>query len=147
MEVAAPLVAGAELNRPAIAERLDAGYLDATTFMEFLIQEGVPQRTAHHLVGSLVRTAHERGCRLGDLPLSEFQAAHPPLDARVFDVLGVERSVAAFVSYGSTGPAQVAEQVAQWKRRTGLDGSTDETTPADGALAGAAAQRASGTQR
>ena len=29
LELAAPLVAGAELNRPAIAERLDRGYLDA----------------------------------------------------------------------------------------------------------------------
>ena len=34
LELAAPLVAGAELNRRAIAERLDRGYLDATTLME-----------------------------------------------------------------------------------------------------------------
>ncbi len=55
LAVAAPLVAGAELNRDAIAQRLDAGHLDATTFMEYLIRLGVPQRTAHHMVGSLVR--------------------------------------------------------------------------------------------
>ena len=40
LEVAAPLVAGAELNREAIAERLDRGHLDATTFMEWLDPAG-----------------------------------------------------------------------------------------------------------
>ena len=41
-------------NRAAIAEKLDRGHLDATTLMEWLIQRGTPQRTAHHLVGQLV---------------------------------------------------------------------------------------------
>ena len=54
LELAAPLIAQTELNRPAIAERLDRGYLDATTFMEYLIGRGIPQRTAHGLVGRLV---------------------------------------------------------------------------------------------
>ena len=65
LELAAPLVAGAELNRPAIAERLDRGHLDATTLMEHLIRRGIPQRTAHGLVGRLVRKALDRGVRLG----------------------------------------------------------------------------------
>src|SRR6476659_3302466 len=41
LEVAAPIVAGAQLNREAIAARLDQGYLDATTLMEHLIMQGV----------------------------------------------------------------------------------------------------------
>ena len=60
LELAAPLMAGAELNRAAIAQRLDRGHLDATTFMEYLIRRGVPQRTAHGLVGRLVRKALDR---------------------------------------------------------------------------------------
>jgi argininosuccinate lyase len=54
LELAAPLVAAAELNRDAIAARLERGYLDATTLMEHLIMEGVPQRTAHEIIGRLV---------------------------------------------------------------------------------------------
>ncbi|MEM1305462.1 MAG: argininosuccinate lyase, partial [Planctomycetota bacterium] len=57
LELAAPLVAGAELNRDAIASRLDRGYLDATTLMEHLIHRGTPQRTAHELIGKLVGVA------------------------------------------------------------------------------------------
>ena len=53
LELADPLVAGAELNVDEISRGLDRGYLDATTLMEFMIKNGVPQRTAHHLVGQV----------------------------------------------------------------------------------------------
>jgi argininosuccinate lyase len=117
LELAAPLVAGAKLNREAIRERLDRGHLDATTLMEFLIKEGMPQRTAHHLVGELVGKALAKGCRLADLPLEELQASHPALDARIYDVLGVEKAISAFVSYGSTAPKEVERQLHYWRER------------------------------
>ena len=118
LAVAAPLVAGAELNRPAIAERLDRGYLDATTLMEFLIRRGVPQRTAHGIVGRLVRRAMDRSVRLADLTLEEFREEHAELDAGVYEVLGVERAVQAIESYGSTSPQQVRQQIERWKAKT-----------------------------
>jgi argininosuccinate lyase len=116
LELAAPLVAGAVLNRPAIAEKLDRGYLDATTLMEWLIQRGTPQRTAHHSVGQLVNKAMQRGCRLADLPLEDFRAADASLDQSVYEVLGVEKAVYAFKSYGSTAPAEVRKQIESWKK-------------------------------
>jgi argininosuccinate lyase len=117
LELAAPLVEGAELNREGIAARLDDGHLDATTLMENLISRGMAQRTAHGVVGKLVRKALDRGVRLSDLKPEEFQAADPLLDAGVYDVLGAEQAVRAFVSYGSTAPAQVADQLLNWKQR------------------------------
>ncbi len=119
LAIAAPVVAGATLNRQAITERLDRGYLDATTLMEYLIGQGMPQRTAHHLVGHLVGKAIERGVRLADLPLDEFQQADASLDEGVYDVLGVEKAVQAFVSHGSTAPSEVEKQVVHWKERLG----------------------------
>ena len=117
LELAAPLVAGAELNRQAIAERLDRGHLDATTLMEYLIRRNVPQRTAHGLVGQLVRKALDRGLRLSDLSLEDFKEAHDDLDESVYGVLGVEKAVAAMTSEGSTGPEQVRRQIQRWKER------------------------------
>jgi argininosuccinate lyase len=120
LELAAPLIAAAELNREAIAERLDRGYLDATTLMEYLIRRGVPQRTAHGLIGQLVAAARKRGVPLAELPLEEFQRAHAALDETVFAVLGVRNAVEAMVSHGSTGPRQVKQQIARWKERLHL---------------------------
>jgi argininosuccinate lyase len=117
LELAAPLVAGAELDRAAIAERLDRGHLDATTLMEELIRRGVPQRSAHEVVGRLVRKALDRGVRLSDLATSEFVDAHPAIDAQIKNALGVENAIARFVSYGSTAPVEVERQVKVWKER------------------------------
>jgi argininosuccinate lyase len=120
LELAAPLVAGAVLNREAIAEKLDRGYLDATTLMEWLIQHHVPQRTAHHLVGQLVAAAQSRGCRLADLTPHDFHAAHVQLTDEVYQILGVEKAVQAFKSYGSTAPSEVRKQIDEWKSRLAL---------------------------
>jgi argininosuccinate lyase len=117
LELAAAVVTGAELNRPAIHERLERGYLDATTLMEHLIKRGVPQRTAHEIIGKLVASAMKRDLPLAKLDLAEFQAANPSLDDSVYEVLGVEQAVMAFSSEGSTAPAEVAKQVAAWKQR------------------------------
>jgi argininosuccinate lyase len=117
LELAAAVIAGAELNRERIAERLDRGYLDATTLMEHLIRRGVPQRTAHEAIGKLVAAAMKRDVPLAGLELADFQAANPQLDASVYEVLGVDRAVAAFVSEGSTAPDEVAKQVTAWKQR------------------------------
>jgi argininosuccinate lyase len=117
LEIAIPIVAGAKLRREAIAKRIDEGFLDATALMEYLIRSEVPQRTAHGLVGELVAKATQRGCRLCDLTIDDFRAAHPTLDESVYDVLGVQRAVAALTSYGSSGPQQVEEQIQCWKEK------------------------------
>ncbi len=118
--LAAPLISEAQLKRESIAEKLDRGYLDATMLMEYLIRHDVPQRTAHGLVGQLVKTASRRGVRLADLSLEDFKVAYGGLDAGVYDVLGVDKAVAAMTSEGSTGPERVRQRVNTWKQRIGL---------------------------
>jgi argininosuccinate lyase len=119
LEVAAPLIAQTRLNRAAIAARLDRGYPDATTLMEYLIRRRIPQRTAHEMVGKLVRTAIDRGVRLCDLSLADFRECDAGLDEGVYQVLGVENAVRAQQSYGSTAPGEVRKQVDRWKRQLG----------------------------
>lgn len=114
LELAEPLVRGAELNRESIRSRLDQGFLDATTLMEYFISRGVAQRRAHHFVGQLVARATQSGVSLADLPLSAFQELDPSLDGSVYSRLGVEHAVSAFVSLGSTSPEQVLQQVRHW---------------------------------
>lgn len=117
LDVAIPLVLGAELNREAIGDRLEAGFLDATTLMEHLIRAGLPQRSAHHLVGEMVRLARERGLPLSGLKLDDFQRFAPQLDRSVYDGLGTMRAIEAFCSFGSTGREQVERQVRNWIAR------------------------------
>jgi argininosuccinate lyase len=120
LKIAVPVVAGMELHRDSINAGLERGYLDATTFMEWLVRGGMPQRTAHQFVGQLVRRAMQLGVPLAELPLQVFQEEHPELDERVYEVLGVKEAVTSFVSYGSTAPEEVAKQVVRWREKLAL---------------------------
>jgi argininosuccinate lyase len=117
VEIAAPLVAKARLKRESIAARLESGFLDATTLMEALIANGVPMRSAHEAVGGLVRECEAKKCRLADLPAERFETIIPGHGAAVAAVLGVPSALRAFASFGSTAPAQVEQQLKEWKGR------------------------------
>ena len=118
LELAAVVVEGASLRIERIAGRLDAGFLDATTLMESLILQGVPQRTAHEVIGRLVGLCEMRGVKqLADLSDAELIEAHPKLGPEARKVLGVDNAIKAFRSYGSTAPTEVENQLARWKQR------------------------------
>jgi argininosuccinate lyase len=117
LELAALIVHGSALRRDRIASRLEEGFLDATTLMEYLIRNGVSMRQAHEVVGKLVRLAEDRHARLADLTDHDFAEAHPALTAEVRQILGVPNAVAAFRSSGSTGFHQVEQQLAAWEER------------------------------
>lgn len=116
LQLAAPIVEGSELQCESIASRLERGYLDATTLMEWMIKKGMPQRTAHHLVGAIVGEAMKRNVPLSDLPLEVLQSHSEEIDESIFDCLGSKNAVDAFVSYGSTAPDQVRSQIDRWEK-------------------------------
>jgi argininosuccinate lyase len=124
LELASVVVDGASLRADRIASRLEEGFLDATTLMEYLIARGVPQRTGHEVVGKLVGLCESRGCRLSDLSPEDLSAASPAIGPDVRDSLGVANAVRAFRSYGSTAPDQVATQLKSWKSRLAIGGDS-----------------------
>jgi argininosuccinate lyase len=120
LELAAAVVAGAELQRERIAARLEEGFLDATALMEYLIRRGVPMRTAHETVGKLVAVCEAEGCRLAQVPLARLQSACDKIGPDVSGVLGVENAGKALSSYGSGGRGPVLEQLARWQAKLGM---------------------------
>jgi argininosuccinate lyase len=114
LELAAALVRETTFRHETIAARLETGYLDATTLMEFLVVEGVPLRSAHEAVGKLVRLCEERRSTLAQLTPDVYDSVRPGLGSKVYSVLGVSSALAAFKSYGSTAPAEVERQVRLW---------------------------------
>ncbi|WP_114228362.1 MULTISPECIES: argininosuccinate lyase [Sphingomonas] len=122
LELSLAAIGGTIESMTFVPERMRAlaasGYSTATDLADWLVREaGVPFREAHHITGSAVKAAEERGCDLSDLPLEALQAIDPRIDARVYDVLSVEASVASRTSHGGTAPVRVREQIARWKER------------------------------
>ena len=107
----AGMVAALEPNKQAMAAAAGAGFTTATDLADWLVREaGLAFREAHHVTGTLVKLAEERGCDLSDLPLADMQAVNGAITDQVFSVLSVENSVMSRQSYGGTSPLRVAEQ-------------------------------------
>jgi len=110
-------------NRDVLAATASSGFSTATDLADWLVRAlGLPFREAHHVTGTLVAMAEQKGCDLPDLTLADMQSVHPGIKDAVFEVLGVENSIRSRVSYGGTAPDQVRAQVAHWNTRlAGVD--------------------------
>ncbi len=105
-------------NPDALRAAAGHGFSTATDLADWLVRVlGMPFRDAHHVTGSLVKMAEDRGCDLADLSLTDMQAIEPGITDNVFGVLTVEASVASRTSYGGTAPVRVREQIARWRDR------------------------------
>jgi len=110
------MVADMTGNRENLAAAAGSGFSTATDLADWLVRElNLPFRDAHHVTGSLVAMAEDKGCDLPELSLADMQSVHAEITEAVFGVLGVDNSVASRMSYGGTAPAQVRAQIARWK--------------------------------
>jgi argininosuccinate lyase len=105
-------------DRDALRAAAGSGHATATDLADWLVRVvGLPFREAHHVTGRIVALATEAGVTLEALELARMQAVEPRITAAVFDVLGVERSVASRTSEGGTAPALVAKAARDWLDR------------------------------
>ena len=109
-------VRGAELQSDRIASVLDPQLL-ATDLADYLVRAGVPFREAHQVLGTVVRTAEERGLALDDLPLEAFQEAHSAFGPDVLDVFSWEGAVEARQVPGGTARSAVMDQISRAAHR------------------------------
>ncbi len=114
------MVGDMQARVPELEAAAASGFSTATDLADWLVRAlDLPFRDAHHVTGSLVKLAEDKGCDLPDLSLNDMQSVHGAITDEVFGVLGVHNSVASRTSYGGTAPARVREQVARWQRLLG----------------------------
>ncbi len=124
LDMTARVTASARFNREAIAATLRKGFLDATSLAEYLVDQGVAFRTAHQIVGRLVRHCEQQNITaLGDLGVErindecEAVGAGRPAGDLVGDWLGADNVVKRYRSYGNAGRSGFDQQIEIWKQR------------------------------
>jgi argininosuccinate lyase len=109
-----PAMAGAVETMEWRADRV-AGALDtqllATDLADYLVRRGVPFRTSHEVIATLVRISEERRTPLASLPDEVFQEAHEAFGGDVREVFDWLRSVDARAVPGGTARTAVEEQL------------------------------------
>ena len=112
------MVADLEPQVDAMRAAAGRGYSTATDLADWLVRElKMPFRDAHHVTGSIVKSAETKGVDLPALSLEEMQRVEPRITKAVFSVLSVENSVKSRTSYGGTAPQNVTKMARQWLKR------------------------------
>ena len=108
-------------NMTVRAERLqDAlrdGFVLATDLADHLVEQGLPFRQAHHVIGRAVATAISRGKRLEDFTLEELKELSPAFGDDALEVLDPQRSLARRDLPGAPAPNRVAQAIAEAQDR------------------------------
>jgi argininosuccinate lyase len=107
------------------------GYTTATAVADALVRRGIPFRTAHHVVGSLVAHADEAGVGLDALsdetigaalaaaedPLAASLAKDPGIGDALRGAAGLDGALQSCDVVGGTAPVRVAAALAAARRR------------------------------
>jgi argininosuccinate lyase len=118
------MVGDLEPDKERMRAAAGRGYSTATDLADWLVRElKMPFRDAHHVTGSIVKAAEDRGLDLENVPLDVMQAVEPKITDAVYSVLSVENSVKSRKSYGGTSPQNVAKMARAWVRRLEKEGA------------------------
>ena len=118
LAAATGMVRDMEPNREAMRASAGAAYATATDLADWLVRcLSLPFREAHHVTGRIVGLAAERGVPIEDLDMDAMRSVEPRITEAVYDVLGVDASVASRTSYGGSAPERVREQAKGWIAR------------------------------
>ena len=117
LNVYPPMIATMSINADRMRAMASDPALMATDVAEKLVELGVPFRTAHHRVGSLVKYCREHNKQLDEVTLEEMQITIPEATAEFLELFDPEISVAKREIVGGTGYGQVAGQLKFWSEK------------------------------
>jgi argininosuccinate lyase len=114
----AGLMATVRFDNDRMQEAANGSSVAAVDLAEWLVEQGMPFRQAHQVVGGLVRDSIER-----HVPLVELVEAHPALGAGAVSLLEPGVAVTRRTTPGSAGPSAVAIQLERFVHRLESDRS------------------------
>lgn len=114
-------VGSLELRIERAEARAAAGYSTATDLADYLVQRGVPFRTAYEAVKRLVLHCASAERALDALTADELRRFHPTFGADALTAVSPRSAVAARDIPGGTAPARVAAAIRQARKRHAKD--------------------------
>ena len=109
------------LHTEKIAAGLDAGFLTATEVADYLVRHGLSFRTAHEIVGAVVRYCIEARKTLQALTFDEFKQFASQFEPDVLAVVEPRHAVNSKMSFGGTAMPNVIAAIQRAKQTLGMD--------------------------
>jgi len=120
LEVYTRMFGNIDVNRANMRQACKLGFLNATDFADYLVNQGMPFRQAHAVAGKAVAFAISRDQCLEDLTLEEMQSFSELIREDIYRFISLDEMVARRISYGGTGFENVAGAVDKAKKELEL---------------------------
>jgi argininosuccinate lyase len=110
------MMLNSSVNAPVCAAAASDPALLATDLADYLVRKGFPFRQAHHIVGSIVALAEQKGKPLNRLTLEELQSVDHHFASDALKVFDVKHAMAQRNIPGAPGTKEVRSQLARWRK-------------------------------
>jgi len=114
LKVYPPMIASMKIHPQRMLEAASDPSLMATDLADELVKLGMPFRTAHHRVGSLVKWCHDHGKGLNRLTLEEMRITIPEALDFFLELFDPAVSIAKREITGATGFKTVRSRIDYW---------------------------------
>lgn len=121
LEVASGALNGMVFDEERCAAAVGDPALLATDLADFLVEEGVAFRDAHHAVGALVHAAEVDKVPLDEVSDARAAAIHPKLKGDWRKVFDLKTAMSKRRGTGMPGPVRVAGEIRRWRRTLGAN--------------------------
>jgi argininosuccinate lyase len=116
-----PLVAGwmkmAEFDHERTRVAAQTGFMNAWAAATYLVNQGIPSRLAHEIIGKAVKLCLEKNCELQDLALAELRLLNPAFDETFYQRLKPASVLAIHEVVGGTAPGRVRQGIVAARKR------------------------------
>jgi argininosuccinate lyase len=102
-----PMFASLTVNKARLKSNLKGGFLNATDLADYLVQKGIPFRSAHELSGRMVNYCITRDIELEELTLEEFKSYASCIEEDIYEFIELEGCVSRRNTEGGPSAQQV----------------------------------------
>ena len=117
--VFAEMIKTATVNADKMKKAAQTGFINATDLADYLVDKGMPFRTAYKTAGEAVALCTKKGYVLETLPIEEYRALCDLIGEDVYAAVDLSNCVTRRNSLGGTSPDSVEKQIAKVRKIIG----------------------------
>ena len=103
-------------NKDNMEKSAKNGFTNATDAADYLVNNGVPFRDAHGIVGRLVLHCIDKGISLDEMSLEEYQEISPVFKEDIYEAISMKNWVEKRNTIGAPGAEVMTEVLALHKK-------------------------------
>jgi len=111
LKIMAEMVASMNADTDNMYKAAQKGFINATDLADYLVNKGLPFRSAYKISGQIVKKCIAEGKVLETVSLDEYKAFSPLFESDIFESIDLKTCVEKRISEGGTSFASVQKQI------------------------------------